>query len=125
MMEKEVALKIKAKAKNVLSLLIDLKGEMEILFDIGPNAFKPKPKVVSSFIKISYLYENKFDDEFYLFLNNLFLNKRKTLINNLNSIYKKDKSELEFIFERIGLDKKIRSEKLKIEEIIKLYKELF
>lgn len=125
MMEKEVALKIKAKAKNVLSLLIDLKGEMEILFDIGPNAFKPKPKVVSSFVKISYLYENKFDDEFYLFLNNLFLNKRKTLINNLNSIYKKDKSELEFIFERIGLDKKIRSEKLKIEEIIKLYKELF
>ena len=125
MMEKEVASKIKAKEKNVLSLLVDLRGKIEVLFDIGPNAFKPKPKVVSSFVKISYLYENELDDEFYLFLNNLFLNKRKTLINNLNAIYKKDKKELEFIFEKLNLDKKIRSEKLGIDEIIKLYKELF
>ncbi|HPX83472.1 MAG TPA: 16S rRNA (adenine(1518)-N(6)/adenine(1519)-N(6))-dimethyltransferase RsmA [Bacilli bacterium] len=125
MMEKEVASKIKAKEKNVLSLLVDLRGKIEVLFDIGPNAFKPKPKVVSSFVKISYLYENELDDEFYLFLNNLFLNKRKTLINNLNAIYKKDKKELEFIFEKLNLDKKIRSEKLSIDEIIKLYKELF
>ena len=76
-------------------------------------------------MKISYLYENELDEEFYLFLNNLFLNKRKTLINNLNAIYKKDKKELEFIFEKLNLDKKIRSEKLGIDEIIKLYKELF
>ncbi|HHU21127.1 MAG TPA: ribosomal RNA small subunit methyltransferase A [Acholeplasma sp.] len=125
MMEKEVALKIRSKEKNVLSLLLDLKGEMEILFDIGPSAFKPRPKVVSSFVKISYLYENKLNDDFYLFLNNIFLNKRKTLINNLSSIYKKDKNELELVFASIGLDLKIRSEKLSIEDIIKLYKELF
>lgn len=125
MMEKEVALKIRSKEKNVLSLLLDLKGEMEILFDIGASAFKPRPKVVSSFVKISYLYENKLNDDFYLFLNNIFLNKRKTLINNLSSIYKKDKNELELVFASIGLDLKIRSEKLSIENIIKLYKELF
>ena len=87
--QKEVAEKYcdREPDNNFLSLETQLYAQCKKLFDISPNSFIPRPKVTSSFIKITP-NSNSYDvdyRQFTTFLLSAFKQPRKTLNNNLKN----------------------------------------
>ena len=123
MIQKEVANKFKynnTSKYNRLNLLCQLTSDYKIHFNISPNVFIPKPKIESSFVSFKKNVKVKINmKSFKNFSSNIFSSKRKILINNLikNNQYKKiiDNNKL-------NIDLRKRTEDLKFDEIIKLYK---
>ena len=103
MMQKEVALRITGKPStkdyNGLSVLIQYFTNAKLLFNVSPNCFYPAPEVESSVVKIERKEEIKnptINLEFFLkFIKNIFAQRRKTLMNNLQNAYKVEKSIFE------------------------------
>lgn len=99
MVQKEVAEKFCArvgdKEFSSLSIISNLNGDMQLLFDVLKTSFIPPPKVTSSVIKFIKKDEKILDSSDYLkfkdFLKTCFLAPRKTLIKNLSSRFSKDK----------------------------------
>ncbi len=127
MMQKEVALRICGKPStkdyNALSVLIQYNHEASLLFDVGRGCFYPEPDVTSSIVKIKKINPilKPINEEFfYTFNRNIFKQRRKTLVNNLKQSYTYTKEEIEEVLNNLSLSLTIRSEALKVEEIIKL-----
>lgn len=127
MMQKEVALRICGKPStkdyNALSVLIQYNHEAFLLFDVGRGCFYPEPDVTSSIVKIKKINPilKPINEEFfYTFNRNIFKQRRKTLVNNLKQSYTYTKEEIEEVLNNLSLSLTIRSEALKVEEIIKL-----
>jgi len=93
---------------------------------IPPDAFYPRPKIYSATLvftpKESYEIENRkhFEDVVRL----AFKHRRKYLTNNLSEIPGLDKTQLENILHKIGLNNKVRAEQLSIDNFILLSKEI-
>jgi len=93
MVQKEVAQRITAakntKAYGILTVLTDFFCEPEILFDIPPEAFSPKPKITSSMIRLNFssgsgnFSKVKDFDHFKKVVKSTFLKRRKMLRNTL------------------------------------------
>jgi 16S rRNA (adenine1518-N6/adenine1519-N6)-dimethyltransferase len=83
--QKEVALKYQNKDTNSLGLTREIYADFEILFNINPGNFKPRPNVTSSFVK--FTPKNKYIDidkeGLELLIKRSFKMPRKTLRNNL------------------------------------------
>jgi 16S rRNA (adenine1518-N6/adenine1519-N6)-dimethyltransferase len=95
MIQKEVALKFSAKPKDkefsslgVISDLVSI--ESRILFDVPPESFDPRPKVMSSILYIRKDMNKSIDRDFNKFLKACFVQPRKKLSKNLSSIISKD-----------------------------------
>ena len=86
-------------------------GKYEILFDVSPNVFYPKPKVKSKVVKFILNKQNINKEKLDLFINLFFLNKRKKIKSN--------KYFYNIIDERI-INK--RYEDLKFNDILDIYK---
>ena len=101
MIQKEVALKFSAKAGDrefsSLSILANIIGDSELLFDVAGECFDPPPKVTSSVLKIvkkknyNSLFKGNEFEEFKKFLKIAFTQPRKTLLKNLQKDYSKEK----------------------------------
>ncbi|WP_228568300.1 16S rRNA (adenine(1518)-N(6)/adenine(1519)-N(6))-dimethyltransferase RsmA [Campylobacter sputorum] len=99
MVQKEVAEKFCAKVGDKelssLSIISNLNGDIELLFDVLRTSFNPPPKVTSSVIKFIKQDKKILDDldyfKFKEFLKICFLSPRKMLIKNLSSKFAKDK----------------------------------
>ena len=126
LVQREVAEKItgniKTKNWGKLSLKISAFFNAEILFDVPPESFDIKPKVMSSFIRMTPKESSNLDPELitnlYKVIDLSFVSRRKSIRNNLK---KQD-------FDWIGLDidNNLRPEEISLEEYIKLaesYKE--
>ena len=126
LVQREVAEKItgniKTKNWGKLSLKISAFFNAEILFDVPPESFDIKPKVMSSFIRMTPKENSNLDPELiinlYKVIDLSFVSRRKSIRNNLK---KQD-------FDWIGLDidNNLRPEEISLEEYIKLaesYKE--
>ncbi len=84
------------------------------LFDVSPDAFCPKPKVYSSCLLLKPTKAQIDNERFLLFLNKLFLARRKTVYNNLRKAK---------IFTPLSLDiKDKRPQELSGEQILRMYK---
>lgn len=94
MIQKEVAERIVAnpntKAYGIISVLTSFfSAKRELLFDVPPEAFTPKPKVTSSIIKFTFKKENPYFDQmkdyefFKRVVRTVFQNRRKMLRNTL------------------------------------------
>ena len=95
MIQKEVALKFSAKPKDKefssLGVIADLVSiESKILFDVPPESFDPRPKVMSSILYIRKDMNKSIDKDFNKFLKACFVQPRKKLSKNLSSIITKD-----------------------------------
>ena len=124
MIQKEVAEKFVYKnnlKSNRLNLLAYLISDYKKEFDVSPNVFFPKPKVMSSVVTFRpNLKTNININNFQEFTKILFSTKRKKISNNLirNDQYKKilkKSNELNF-------NLSMRPEELKFNEIIELFK---
>ena len=92
MLQREVVERMTAPAgsseRGFLSVLIEAYCETEKLFDVGPGAFKPPPKVWSSVVRLRFrerIFTDKNTDLFWATVSAGFSQKRKTILNNLRA----------------------------------------
>lgn len=106
MVQKEVAQKFaalpKTKEFTSLAILAQSIGSASLLFDVPPESFEPRPKVVSSILKIdkqkefiegkfSGLFESKEQlKAFKRYLRSSFQSPRKTWLKNISSEFNKE-----------------------------------
>ena len=134
MLQKEVVERITAEAgtkeRGFLTVLIEAYFDTEKLFDVPSNAFRPVPKVTSSVIRLitKKVIENKLLDEklFRELVSLGFMQKRKTILNNLKNAAGDLQLKIEKLsgwnelLEKAGIDPQRRAENLLLEEWINL-----
>lgn len=126
MMQKEVGDRLNAsintKDYNSLSILTQYYSNAKILLKVSKNVFIPKPNVDSVVVKFDIKDKNNeiIDEKVFLkVLRTLFKQRRKTILNNLNSLYQ-NKEITKSIINKAGLDENSRAESLNIVQIIQL-----
>ncbi|MCL2627108.1 MAG: 16S rRNA (adenine(1518)-N(6)/adenine(1519)-N(6))-dimethyltransferase RsmA [Oscillospiraceae bacterium] len=132
MIQKEVAQRICASPGTpeygAFTVFANYHTVPEILFDVPPECFSPKPKVTSSVIKMQIRKEKRLspDDEklFFRTVRAAFGQRRKTLVNALHSVFESthSKEDITKAIEGCGFDPKIRGERLSIEDFERLSK---
>lgn len=136
MMQKEVADRITAKpgtkAYGSLSIAVQYYMDAEIAMIVPKTVFIPQPNVESAVLRLSRKkqpYENVIDEDFLFKVSQgSFVQRRKTLLNNLQTSLPDGKAKKELIlqaFEDIGMDPGRRGETLSIEEFIELANALY
>lgn len=95
MLQKEVAERIIALPGNrtygTLSVLCQTFAEIHSLFEVSPNCFRPRPKVISRVVEMTFkesvsIRENEVQS-FFNFVKSIFNQKRKILLNSLQSVF--------------------------------------
>lgn len=119
MVQKEVGDRLKAqpgsKDYNSLSIYISYYFNVKKLMDVSRNVFLPKPNVDSIVIELSKKenkYKLKNENVFFKLVRDSFVQKRKTLRNNLK-VY--DLNIIEKVLNKYGYDLSVRAENLSID----------
>jgi len=145
MVQKEVAERICAKAgkMSILALSVQYYADAELLFTVPAKAFSPVPEVDSAVIRITkkerptYAEASTFVEttadksagearnkedvkKFFRIVKAGFSAKRKTLVNNLSTSLKLEKSFAEEKLKQIGISKNQRAQELSLEDWKKL-----
>jgi len=131
MMQKEVANRLNAKVGtkdyNSLTILLNYYTDVEYLFTVPKKVFVPAPNVESAVVKIMTKETREFetDAKFFKFVRSCFVQRRKTLLNNLISSYGKDKKQdLQNACVDSDIEPVRRSETLSLAEFYNLYNNL-
>ena len=122
MLQKEVAERVSAKPSTKmygrLSTMLQYFFNVELLFDIPAESFSPKPKVTSSFVKLTRKKLQSLnalnDDNYEKVVKLAFQHKRKTLKNNFKGILE----DSDFI--KMDIDPKMRAETLSVDNFINI-----
>ena len=133
MVQKEVAERMQAepgtKEYGALSLAVQYYTRPEIIAYVPPNCFMPRPKVGSSVIRLIRYEEPlvKVKDEKAMFatVRAAFNQRRKTLVNALAGGGIAEKEKTLKALEVMGLDEKVRGERLSVEQFARLSELLF
>ena len=130
MIQREVAKRIVAAPGSpdygAFTVYANYNAVPEILFDVPPECFLPKPKVCSSVIKIKLnekkIPESDVEKVFFRIVRGAFRQRRKTLVNALYSEFNSElsKIDIEKIIFECDLDVKIRGEVLSLDEFVPL-----
>lgn len=130
MVQKEVADRMQSapgkKEYGALSLAVQYYAEAEIVANVPPNCFMPRPNVGSAVIRLTCHKENpvKVTDEKFMFrvIRASFNQRRKTLQNGLGNdrSLQVSKEEVAQALEQMGLVPTIRGEKLSLQEFAQL-----
>lgn len=127
MIQKEVAdrlLSRSGKTYGALSVLMGYQFDIEKVTHVKNTAFYPVPKVDSVVVKLTrtdhYTSQIVNEDKFITFVKNAFMQKRKTLINNLVANYHVSKEEALYNLQEIEVDINplIRAENVSIDTFI-------
>ena len=128
MMQKEVAERLEAQpaSKDYGPLTISVQTEMKVklALQVGRNSFMPRPKVDSSVVVLTPLKEKPAIEDrkhFIWVVKMCFSQRRKTLNNNLKSLLP-DKTKRDELITELGVEPRIRTEDLTIEQFIKIAK---
>jgi len=122
MLQKEVVERMVAgpgsKTYGRLSVMLQARCQVRMLFTIGPGAFQPAPKVDSAFVRLIPREKPPIDinnpDVFAQVVSRAFSQRRKTLGNTLKTLMP-PKMILE-----CGIDPVVRAEQLSVEDFIRL-----
>ena len=124
MFQKEIIDRLMAfknnKEYNQLSVIFEYACIKKRIVNISKNDFMPKPKVDSSVI---YLEKKDilFSEDYILFISNIFNQKRKTIINNINKIYPDKINFIKDYLIKNYNNEKLRAEQLDERQIYNLY----
>jgi 16S rRNA (adenine1518-N6/adenine1519-N6)-dimethyltransferase len=134
LLQREVAERLIAepgtKDYGVLTVLLALEANVDILFDIPPRAFYPVPGVVSSLVRIEFLETPRLPVRDTLLLTRLikasFASRRKTLKNTVlkTAIPGVSGEDVAAAAEKLGLDLQRRGETLTPEEFYRFAEEV-
>jgi len=122
MLQKEIVNRLQAKPGSKqfgrLSIMIQLHCEVEALFDVEPECFDPKPKVMSSIVRLTPHTSPKYDihdiNLFEKMVKAAFAQRRKTIRNNLKEFCD------EQVLEAAGIKPATRAEAICIEQFVQL-----
>ena len=125
MTQKEVYPKLLKDFKSPLSLLLNYVCDISAPLSVGRNNFIPVPHVDSVVFVLTpnEKIKQKENKEIYSLMKQLFLHRRKTILNCLQNVTK-DKQKAEEILGSMGIDKNLRPEQLGIDFYINLLKQL-
>ncbi|MGN1301052.1 MAG: 16S rRNA (adenine(1518)-N(6)/adenine(1519)-N(6))-dimethyltransferase RsmA [Clostridia bacterium] len=133
MIQKEVADRLVAKPgeanTGAITYAINYYTEPSRIYEVNKTSFIPAPEVNSTIIKLEVLktpsVEIENEELMFKIIKAAFMQKRKTLLNGLtNSNLFGNKEEIEKMLQEIGIDLKIRGEKLTLEEYAQIAKYL-
>ncbi len=130
MLQKEVVERITAEPNNkergFLTVLIEAYFDTQKLFDVPPNAFRPVPKVRSSVVRLitKKVSDNEIENDklFREIISLGFMQKRKTILNNLKNAQGNLLEAIEksggfvSILEKVEIKSKRRAESLTLDE---------
>lgn len=124
MVQKEVGDRFKARPNtkdyNSLSVFLNYYFDIKKLLDVSRNVFMPKPNVdsiVVEFKKKENIYKVKNEDFFFRLIRDSFVQKRKTIRNNLKGY---DLDKIETVLKKHNFDLSVRAEQLPIEIFVEL-----
>lgn len=130
MIQKEVASRITAepgsKDYGALNVAVNYYSKPSVVCTAPPHCFVPQPKVTSTVINLDVYetppYETRDKEKFFKIVKSVFSQRRKTLVNSvMNSPYiKAEKENVLDCLNKMGLDEKIRGEKLTINQLVEL-----
>ncbi len=132
LLQKEVAERIcslpGSKKFGPLSILVQNHFHPRIAFSLGPGAFSPPPRVDSALLSLTPRTQAlapsvREESDFRKFVHGLFLQRRKTLGNNLKHMGW-TQAEIEDASRRCGIDLGSRSEQLALDRIVCLFEAL-
>ena len=104
-----------------VSILVHLLGKSKRLFSVKPGCFYPVPKCGSTVFEITFAdADRKLILSTYKMAKQLFLNRRKTLLNNLNN-YLGDKEKATIVITKLGFSLTVRPEEVKPNDYLKMY----
>ena len=119
MVQEEVANRFCAKENTAdygsITAAIALKGKATIVKRVSRNLFYPRPNVDSAVVKIQFERGRvavKDEKAYRQTVKCAFLNRRKTLENNLVNFFKLSREEAKSALEKAGVDEKARGETL-------------
>lgn len=125
MLQREVVDRISASPgeseRGFYTVMTESAFEVVKLFDVPPSAFSPRPKVWSSVISLRPKPKSEGDDpKFRRLISTAFIQKRKTILNNLRQYSPNAESALD----HAGIDPRRRSETLTLDEWFSLFEKL-
>lgn len=130
MIQKEVAERMDAKpgtkSYGALTLAVNYYAQTEMVTLVPPGCFIPKPKVGSAVIKLTKLSKpsvtTQDEDLMFKLIRGAFAQRRKTFINSLTGSQQLDwdKESILAAMATIGLDPRIRGERLTLEQFAAL-----
>lgn len=128
MMQLEVANRLAGKTKtkeyNSLSIAIQYRATVKKVLNVPRNVFIPAPNVDSAVLEIkTYDKQQYFPKKEWFFFDvvrSAFVQRRKTLINNLINRFGPKKEIYEDILKEINLKTTVRSEELSIDDFVRL-----
>jgi 16S rRNA (adenine1518-N6/adenine1519-N6)-dimethyltransferase len=130
MVQREVADRVAAKPGSrdyaLLSATAQLYTRVEKLFTLPPGAFSPPPKVHSTVLRMTV--SPRFQElqvapkEFIQFLKTAFAMKRKTLVNNLKTVY--EEARIKSALKQAGARADVRAEAMGLEQMAAVFKDL-
>lgn len=133
MVQREVARRMSAVPNTAdygaFTLLVNYYSEPELLFDVPPDAFEPRPKVTSSVIRLrrrENLPDVADEDLFFRVVRAAFNQRRKTLTNALASGFAGviTREEAAAAIRRAGIEPTIRGEALSLDGFAALTREI-
>lgn len=128
MVQKEVGERIVAMPKSssygYFSVFVQANADAKITRIVNKKMFYPIPKVDSCIVKLTPK-DNVYSNNFFDFLKNCFAMKRKTLVNNLEKAYGIKKLTLEEKLKKLNISENARADGLAIDELNKIYKQIF
>ena len=122
MLQNEVVQRITAqpgsKSYGRLSVMVQYYCQTEYLFFVGPEAFKPPPKVDSAIVRLTpwedFPFKANNEKQFSAIVAKAFSMRRKTLRNNLKKIITAEQ------IESLGIDPSLRAETLAVSDFVQL-----
>jgi 16S rRNA (adenine1518-N6/adenine1519-N6)-dimethyltransferase len=130
MVQKETADRITAKPDTAeygcLSIMVQTAAAATKLFDVPPACFRPKPKVLSTVVKLERLINPAVAasdrDDFLEMVKLAFRHRRKTLLNSLSMELETDKVTVEGMLKEARIPVAARPENADINSLVNLYK---
>lgn len=124
MIQKEVADRINASPGNknygALSLAVQYYAKTQLVANVPPNCFMPRPKVGSAVIRLirheSPIIQVKDDHKMFKIIRSAFNQRRKTMSNTLKHHLNIDKTVTSEVLESLGINPSIRGEALSLEQ---------
>lgn len=130
MVQREVAQRICAEpgtaAYSAFSIYVQYRAAAEILFDVPADCFMPRPKVDSAVLRLTPLAKAPVkvgnEKQMFALVRAAFNMRRKTLVNALGPVIggEMGKEEIAALLESVGLDARIRGERLSIADYARL-----
>jgi len=130
MVQKEVGDRLCAKVGTgeygALTVGMNLTCEMEKIFDLTENSFRPQPKVQSSVVRFKRRPVPLTSDVkgTQRVIQAAFQQRRKTILNSLTHGLNLEKEKVCSVVNRVGLSEKIRPERISVDQFVELSKGL-